>query len=151
MIKKIVLQISTLCRVICLRTTVFVNCKLIQFTEYHSNSEQVFRLLFSIWRTSIFKTESLLSKKPLNSSIDYVLEYEKVPTFASRSLLRNVNVSLLTCSERSLSMLRASMARPRKSLTSSSGSLLSVACLSKPSLVRHEGRILFMSLREILT
>lgn len=44
-----------------------------------------------------------------------------LPTFLSRSGSLKVSRNFLTCSERRRSMLRASMARPRNSSTSSSG------------------------------
>lgn len=54
-------------------------------------------------------------------------------TFSSKSGFRNLRGKTLTCSERRRSMLRASMARPRYSLTSSSGSFTSMLS-PKPNL-----------------
>lgn len=60
-------------------------------------------------------------------------------TFFSRSGSRNVSRNFLTCSDRNRSMLRASMARPRNSSTSSSGFRFSCVFLKMKCLDNKRG------------
>lgn len=61
-------------------------------------------------------------------------------TFFSRSGSLKVSRNLLTCSERRRSMLRASMARPRNSSTSSSGFMFSCVFLKMKCLNHRRKR-----------
>lgn len=70
-----------------------------------------------------FKKEHLCSSERIKGDF----------TFSSKSGFRNLRGKTLTCSERRRSILRASMARPRYSLTSSSGSFTSMLS-PKPNL-----------------
>lgn len=123
----------------------------------HSTDKQFrfvccFFFTFNVWQTNVGAPDCNQNEKNKHCFIDYeklwsiiddpgsirsIIEnfgyLSTIPTLSSRSALRNVRKQAFTCSEREWSMLRASMARPRYSLTSSSGSFWSWS-FPKPSL-----------------